>query len=159
MAGAKTPREKPAEPARPEERRHGDRLRSRTLADGKLRDPQGAMTSFLGSTIDLSLSGTQLRTYEALAPGMRVVLILRLPEGDMGATGTVIHVKVDPIGCSLAGIRFDVLAAESAKLLAAHLHSFLSRTRSGAVDKMSAAQPVATEVPVTGRVESRRTPS
>jgi hypothetical protein len=156
MAEAKTPREKAAEPARPEERRSGNRLRSRLLADGNLRDPQGAVTSFLGSTIDLSLAGTRVRTYEALEPGMRVALILRLPENDVAATGAVVHVTVDAIGCSLAGIRFDPLVAESAKLLSAHLHAFLSRTRRGAIDEAGPANPVATEVPVTGRVESRR---
>lgn len=155
MAGAKTPREKSAEPARPEERRHGDRLRSRTLADGKLRDAQGSVTSFLGSTIDLSLDGTRLRTYEALEQAMRVALVLRLPEGDVAATGVVVHVTKDAIGCSLAGIRFDPLVAESAELLAGHLHAFLSRTKRGAIVETGGAKPVATEVPVTGRIESR----
>ena len=153
MAEAKPPREKSAGAVRPEERRRGVRLRSRTLADGKLRDPQGAMQSFLGSTIDLSQDGTRLRTYEALETGMRLVLLLRLPEGDVAATGAVLHVTVDPIGCRLAGVRFDPLVADSATLLSAHLHAF--RSRAPIVTGGAAAQPVATSVPVTGRVESR----
>jgi len=155
MAEAKTPSEKSAGPGPTKERRHGDRLRSHTLADGKVRDPQGRVTSFLGSTIDVSLGGTQVRSYEALEPGMRVVLNLRLPEGDVAATGTVVHVTVDPIGCRLAGIRFDALVAEAAELLAAHLRTFQPRRSRNESSEAIAAKPVATTLPVTGRVETR----
>jgi hypothetical protein len=157
MTEAKLPHAKPAGSGRHEERRRsGDRLRSHTLADCKVRDPRGKMSSFLGSTIDLSLGGVMVRTYEALDEGTRVVLNLRLPEGDVAASGTVVRVSVDPIGCRLAGVRFDPLVAESAKLLTAHLHAFRSRTP--IVTRSAAATPVATVVPVTGRVESRGAP-
>lgn len=103
------------------DRRMNQRLRSRTLTDGKISGGSDRSDAFLGSTVDLSLGGACIRTYEQLTQGMRVALRFRLPNGDLAAMGEVTHVTVDPIGCRLAGVRFEPLAEAVREHLANHL--------------------------------------
>ncbi len=106
----------------PAERRTSERIRARTLTDGTIADGGGAHgESFLGSTVDLSLDGACVRTYESLTAGMRVALRFRLPGGDIATVGEVTHVTVDPIGCRMAGVRFDALAPADRVRLIEHL--------------------------------------
>jgi hypothetical protein len=106
----------------PAERRGSERIRARTLADGTIASGGADHgDSFLGSTVDLSLGGACVRTYEALDTGMRVALRFRLPAGDIATVGEVTHVTVDPIGCRMAGIRFDTLPTDERTRLVEHL--------------------------------------
>ncbi len=107
---------------RASERRGAERLRSRILADGTGLTLGGdEELSFLGSTIDLSATGACVRTYEALTAGQRVALRFHLPEGDLDVTAAVQHVRVDAIGCRLAGVAFTAVEGEAGNLLARHL--------------------------------------
>ncbi len=121
-AGTKEPASTTTNAAPSEERRVATRLRSRSLTDGRIESSAQSGAAFLGSTVNLSLGGTLLRTYETLEAGMKIALRFQLPEGELEACGTVQHVEIDPIGCRLAGIRFDPLPNEVLTLLSAHLH-------------------------------------
>ncbi len=101
------------------------------LADGLIQSSTQTGAAFLGSTVNLSLGGALVRTYETLEAGMKLALHFRLPEGDLAAVGVVQHVAVDPIGCRLAGVRFDPLPDASLTLLSAHLHSVEPAAESG----------------------------
>lgn len=106
----------------PAERRVGERVRARPLTDGTIAEDGGEpVSSFLGSTVDLSLGGACVRTYESLTAGMRLSLRFRLLDGDLSAVGEVTHVTVDPIGCRMAGVRFDALPPADHERLRVHL--------------------------------------
>lgn len=106
------------------ERRRSPRVRSHSLLDGDVVDAKQSSSSFLGSTVDLSIGGCLIRTYEVLDPGMRVTVTLKLPEGDLRTAGTVVHQNEDAVGCRLYGVRFEPLAGDSNALLARHLSRF-----------------------------------
>lgn len=102
------------------DRRRAQRVRSQSLLDGATQ----AASAFLGSTVDLSIGGCLVRTYESLEAGVGVTLTLKLPEGDLKTPAKVVHVKEDAIGCRLCGVQFEPLAGESHALLARHLSRF-----------------------------------
>ena len=107
------------------ERRAHRRLRSRTLADGTMEAAgDRAGRSFLGTTIDLSAQGALIRTYETLESGDRVRLKLHLPEGDLTVGGELRHLRVDTVGCRIAGVNF-ISGAES-PVLARHLAAMVA---------------------------------
>jgi hypothetical protein len=102
------------------DRRRAPRVRSQSFLDGATQ----ASSAFLGSTVDLSIGGCLVLTYESLEPGAGVTLTLKLPEGDLKTPAKVVHVKEDAIGCRLCGVQFEPLASESQALLARHLSRF-----------------------------------
>lgn len=136
-----------------DERRRATRLRSRTLTDGRIQSSEQRGLAFLGSTVNLSLGGALLRTYEALEAGMKLALHFRLPEGDVEAIGTVQHVDIDPIGCRLAGVRFDPLPNDVLTLLSAHLHGVEPTAISPAAEAAKLGSGV---VSVSGRIQGGR---
>ncbi len=107
------------------ERRHGPRFRSRQLTDGSIVGKAGAEPHcFLGTTVNVASGGALLRTYEPLTAGQQIELTVHLPEGDLSATGIVLHVEPDAVGCRMAGVRFVGLPAAATQLLMRHLRSF-----------------------------------
>lgn len=118
-AAREAARRRPPRPRRAPRRRAGP---ARPLTDGTIAEDGGEpVSSFLGSTVDLSLGGACVRTYESLTAGMRLSLRFRLLDGDLSAVGEVTHVTVDPIGCRMAGVRFDALPPADHERLRVHL--------------------------------------
>jgi len=107
------------------ERRSSPRVRSTYFLSGGIDgDPTRSSSSFMGTTVDLSMGGCLIRTYEALERGMEVTVTLNLPEGELKARGRVVHAEEDAVGCRMCGVRFDPLAGESHALLARHLSQY-----------------------------------
>jgi c-di-GMP-binding flagellar brake protein YcgR len=107
------------------ERRGSPRVRSTYFLNGGIEgDPTRSSSSFMGTTVDLSMGGCLIRTYEALERGMDVTVTLNLPEGDLKARGRIVHAEEDAVGCRMCGVRFVPLAGESHSLLARHLSQF-----------------------------------
>ena len=107
------------------ERRSSPRVRSTYFLNGGIDgDPSRSNSSFMGSTVDLSIGGCLIRTYEALETGMDVTITLNLPEGELKARGRIVHAEEDAVGCRMCGVRFVPLAGDSHALLARHLAQF-----------------------------------
>ena len=125
------------------DRRSSTRYRTRALTDGSLVDdvPKGGR-SFLGTTVNVSSGGALVRTYESLTAGQEVALTMHLPEGDLKAIGTVLHVEQDAVGCRLAGVRFAKLADDQNTLLLRHLRTFDPRGSAGAPASGGNGKPV-----------------
>jgi hypothetical protein len=127
----------------PPERRRAPRHRSRALVDGRA----GGL-GFLGSTVDLSLGGALIRTYEPLAVGQEAELVLRLPEGDATLAATVVRVTTDSVGCSLVAVRFATPLGAAEAPLAAHLAAY-TKLRFAPLSDLRAETPIAV-IGVTG---------
>jgi hypothetical protein len=108
-----------------EERRGQTRVRSRTFANGGVAgDAARKGGSFLGTTVNLSIGGCLIRTYEALESGMEVSLQFKLPEGDVVTAARIAHVNEDAVGCRMVGVQFVGLAGEARTRLVQHLSTF-----------------------------------
>jgi hypothetical protein len=132
-------RKSKSEPAT-NDRRAATRWRTRALTDGSFVGGQEGGTAFLGTTVNVSTGGVLLRTYEALTAGQELSLTMHLPEGDLIANGTVLHVEQDPVGCRLAGVRFTALGEAQSRLLARHLQSF-EPSKTGSRHPTSSVEP------------------
>lgn len=124
-AGERGAASKRSAAARDKDRRGETRVRSRTLANGGVAGTAASKGgSFLATTVNLSIGGCLIRTYEALESGMEVTLDLKLPEGDVTAPGTVAHVNEDAVGCRMVGVKFGDLPREVQARLVEHIASF-----------------------------------
>ena len=108
-----------------DDRRSQTRVRSRTLANGGVAgNAVSKGGSFLGTTVNLSIGGCLIRTYEALESGMDVTLCLKLPEGEVATPGRIVHVNEDAVGCRMVGVKFAELPGETRTRLVQHISSF-----------------------------------
>ena len=107
------------------DRRGQARVRSRTLANGGVAGNSVRKGgAFLGTTVNLSVGGCLIRTYEALESGMEVTLCLKLPEGEVSTPGLVVHVNEDAVGCRMVGVKFIEISTDAQTLLVQHVSSF-----------------------------------
>jgi hypothetical protein len=130
-AKATAPAKSPAPPKMPgkDDRRSQLRVRSRSLANGGIAgNAARTASSFLATTVNLSIGGCLIRTYEALEPGMDVTISLKLPEGDLCTPGKIVHVNEDAVGCRMCGVRFAPLGMDSHTLLLQHIATFGGET-------------------------------
>jgi hypothetical protein len=129
-SGAPQARAKPAaaksvEGKSSRERRTQQRVRARTFAKGGIAgDATRKAAAFLCTTINLSVGGCLIRTYEAIESGMTVTLALKLPEGDISVQGMIVHVNEDAIGCKMGGVRFAPLDADAHTKIIQHIASY-----------------------------------
>jgi len=140
------------------ERRTQLRVRSRSLANGGIAgDATRKAAAFLGTTINLSSGGCLIRTYEALESGMTVTITLRLPEGELGVQGTVVHVNEDAVGCKMVGVRFTPLPPDAHTMLVQHIASFgVDSTPDPADDgKFAASDKTSGKFVIEGRIHRR----
>lgn len=146
-----------ARPDEPEgaERRHDTRVRSQYFLSGGIDGAaKPGSSSFLGTTVDLSMGGCLFRTYESLDLGMDVTVTLKLPEGDLNARGRIVHMKEDAVGCRVCGLRFAPLASDPRALLTRHLSRYASVEPPAADNETSPAVRDR-----RARIESARGPS